>query len=139
MIHRFYNQSRHVIVVIYDGPITEKFMGAYEKFVHESFASLKKGEKITNITDLSRGKIASSELIERFAQLTEQYITQTEMIYITGMSAFVRILYKTYLRIVGNHEIHMIAKEPLDVICDRFNIETPNIYYDLHNDSSLKH
>ena len=139
MIHRFYNQSQHVIVVIYDGPITKKFVGAYEKFVHESFASLKDGEKITNITDLSQGKIASSELIERFAKLTDQYKSQTEMIYITGMSAFVRILYKMYLRIVGNHEIHMIAKEPLNVMCDRFNIETPHIYYELHNDVNKLH
>ena len=139
MIHRFFNQTRHVIVVIYDGAITEKFIGAYEKFIHESFASLRDGEKIVNITDLSRGKITSSNVTQRLADLTEQYKSQTEMIYITGMSAFIRILYKSYLRIVGNHEIHMIAKEPLNIICERFNIETPHVYFDLHNESSLKH
>lgn len=133
MIHRFFNQSRHVIVVIYDGAITENFIDSYENFVHESFASLRGGEKIINITDLSRGKITSSSVTQRLAELTEQYKSQTEMIYITGMSAFVRILYKSYLRIVGNHEIHMVAKEPLDTICERFNIQTPNIYFELHN------
>lgn len=139
MIHYFFNEDRHIILVVYQGAITLEQIDNYEKFVHNCFASLKGAQKIINITDLSRGKIANGEFTERLANLTQQYKSQTEMIYVTGMSAFARILYKTYLRIVGNHEIHMIAGEPLDTICERFDIQTPQIYYELHNKNVVLH
>jgi len=131
MIHTYYIHDKRIILAIYDGAVDTHHIADYEQFIHHSFAQLNSNEKIINLTDLSYGRIVNSNITQRMAKLTEQYQSLTEMIYISGLSPFTRILFQSYLRLTGGHKIHTLSKQPFNELCDSFRVFTPEVYYKL--------
>ena len=133
MIHSFYSKSEKLVIAIYDGAISIKDVEIYEEFIHRSFSELNDYEKITNITDLSHGKlINANNAMNRLANLTESYKSRTQKIYIRGMGAFAKILFRTYLKIVNDEGLHIVSDEDLSKVCYSFGLQTPKIYYKIN-------
>ena len=125
MILTEFFRDKNVIVAQYLDGVSEQDVEDYEKFIHYTFSQVAYGEKVTTITDCSEGKITSGVLASRLGKLTDQYKYQTDKIYITGMSPFIRILYKSYLKFSGNDDIHEVTKDPLSNLCHKFSIPMP--------------
>lgn len=115
-------EEHFAYTVIYNGPVQ---LNDYLDLVRKAEAilhNLPEGKKMTNITNLSNGKVVNKEVVKAMADFTKRNAKYFNKIHIVGMSAFMKVLYKTFLTLVGKNDVTVVEARSFEEVCSEYKI-----------------
>lgn len=122
MIQFDYYEEKGVYTVNYNGAITlEDYLELVQK-AENILHNLPAGEKVSNITNLTHGKVVNKDVTKAMAEFTKRNSPYFKTIHIVGMSAFMKILYKTFLLLVGKNNPTVVENRSYSEVCAEYNI-----------------
>jgi hypothetical protein len=116
-------EEKNLYTVVYKGPVN---LDEYKDLILKAEAllsNLPTGKKMVNITNLKNGKVVNKDVVLAMADFTKRNAASFEKIHIVGMSAFMKILYRTFLAIVGKDNPTVVEERNFEDVCASYGVD----------------
>ena len=122
MIEMTHYETENIYTVVYNGPVTLEDYENLVKKAEKLLSALADGKKMTNITNLSNGKVVNKDVVKAMADFTKRNTPYFNKIHIVGMSAFMKILYRTFLVLLGKNNVTIVEERTFEDVCTEYKI-----------------
>lgn len=123
MIELKHYKEKYLYTVTYRGPVN---LDEYKDLIQKAEAmlfDLPANKKMVNITNLKHGKVVNKDVVFAMAEFTKRNSASFEKIHIVGMSAFMKILYRSFLVLVGKDNPTVVEERSFEDVCASYGIE----------------
>jgi hypothetical protein len=126
MIHMIYKCENNLQITLYRDDINREDITYSIARNIKFYQTLEKDKQIIALIDFRTAKAVNSDLYKMLADFGNEYGHLYSKIYITGLSAFLTILFRSYLALSKMGDKHIALKEPYEIFLEKEGIAIIN-------------